>query len=441
MGHKWITRIIMMVLYAAAANGFFVFRAFPLLILPALAVVLLIHVLPGMTVSGVKRLRLRICLHGAECLVVFVGSVLLAIGWHIYLAFFMLPGMWVDWLLSALVAFCVEMVLFWNGILCVYLTSVQLGIRHRVMGILCGLIPVAQLVALGVILAVTFREVREETQKEALNESRQWAKLCQTKYPILLVHGVCFRDFKYLNYWGRIPKELEKNGAVVYYGEHQSARPVRCSAEELAARIRTVTQTTGAEKVNIIAHSKGGLDCRWAMRDPEIAGRVASLTTVNTPHRGCEFADYLLNKIEPRVQKKVADAYNKAARMAGDETPDFLAAMEDLTASACQERNKAMPQPEGVYCQSIGSVLRRGRAGRFPLKYTYHLVKEFDGPNDGLVGCGSFPWGQNYRLLTPAGKRGISHGDVIDMNRENIPGFDVREFYVNLVAELKDMGF
>ena len=126
MGHKWITRIIMMVLYAAAANGFFVFRAFPLLILPARAVVLLIHVLPGMTVSGVKRLRLRICLHGAECLVVFVGSVLLAIGWHIYLAFFMLPGMWVDWLLSALVAFCVEMVLFWNGILCVYLTSVQL---------------------------------------------------------------------------------------------------------------------------------------------------------------------------------------------------------------------------------------------------------------------------------------------------------------------------
>ena len=254
------------------------------------------------------------------------------------------------------------------------------------------------------------------------------------------MHGVCFRDFKHLNYWGRIPRELERNGAVIYYGEHQSARQVCYSAQELAERIRWITENTGAEKVNIIAHSKGGLDCRWAMRDPDIAGRVASLTTVNTPHRGCEFADYLLNKISPEVQVKVAGAYNKAARLAGDVSPDFIAAMWDLTASACQERNRELTMPKGVYCQSVGSILKRAAHGRFPMKYTYQLVKEFDGPNDGLVGAASFPWGENYRLLEPKGRRGISHGDVIDMNRENIPGFDVREFYVSLVSELKDMG-
>ena len=38
-------------------------------------------------------------------------------------------------------------------------------------------------------------------------------------------------------------------------------------------------------------------------------------------------------------------------------------------------------------------------------------------------------------------KRGISHGDVIDLNRENIKGFDVREFYVQLVSGLREMGF
>ena len=32
------------------------------------------------------------------------------------------------------------------------------------------------------------------------------------------------------------------------------------------------------------------------------------------------------------------------------------------------------------------------------------------------------------------------HGDVIDLNREDIPGFDVREFYVQLVAKLKEKG-
>ena len=48
---------------------------------------------------------------------------------------------------------------------------------------------------------------------------------------------------------------------------------------------------------------------------------------------------------------------------------------------------------------------------------------------------------QNYQFLTVSGKRGISHGDMIDLNRENIKGFDVREFFVQVVAGLKKMGF
>ena len=218
MRHKWISRIIMMALYALAANSFFVLQRFPLLILPVIYVLMAINVVPGFTVKGVSRPRLQICLHGAECLAVFVGSALVSILWHVFLAARMLPANWLLWLLSALVAFGVLMVLFWNGIICVYFTSVQLGIRIRVIGIICGLIPVAQLIALGKILAVCFREVREETEKDLLNEARKEERVCATKYPILLVHGVCFRDFKHLNYWGRIPKELEKNGATVYYG-------------------------------------------------------------------------------------------------------------------------------------------------------------------------------------------------------------------------------
>ncbi|MBE6740527.1 MAG: triacylglycerol lipase, partial [Ruminococcaceae bacterium] len=50
-------------------------------------------------------------------------------------------------------------------------------------------------------------------------------------------------------------------------------------------------------------------------------------------------------------------------------------------------------------------------------------------------------WGENYILLRPTEKRGISHGDMIDLNRQNFRGFDVREFYVNLVSDLKNKGF
>ena len=52
----------------------------------------------------------------------------------------------------------------------------------------------------------------------------------------------------------------------------------------------------------------------------------------------------------------------------------------------------------------------------------------------------SFKWGENYILLKPTKKYGISHGDMIDLNRENIEDFDVREFYVGLVEELKRRG-
>ena len=61
-------------------------------------------------------------------------------------------------------------------------------------------------------------------------------------------------------------------------------------------------------------------------------------------------------------------------------------------------------------------------------------------PSVGLVSEKSFAWGERYTLLTPLKHRGISHGDMIDLNRENIDGFDVREFYVQLVSDLKARG-
>ena len=89
----------------------------------------------------------------------------------------------------------------------------------------------------------------------------------------------------------------------------------------------------------------------------------------------------------------------------------------------------------------MGSWMKEAGSGAFPLNMSYLLVKHFDGPNDGLVGEPSFRFGENYTFLeNKKSKRGISHGDMIDLNRENIDGFDVREFYVQLVADLKKQG-
>ena len=43
-------------------------------------------------------------------------------------------------------------------------------------------------------------------------------------------------------------------------------------------------------------------------------------------------------------------------------------------------------------------------------------------------------------MLQAPGRKGISHGDMIDLYRKNIKGFDVREFYVQLVKGLKEEG-
>ncbi len=195
----------------------------------------------------------------------------------------------------------------------------------------------------------------------------------------------------------------------------------------------------GDGKVNVIAHSKGGLDAICAAESFGAAQYIASITTVNTPHRGCEFADYLLEKIPDKALKKIAAAYDAALAGLGEKDSDFEAAVRDLTASARAASAEA-PLPEGIFCQSVGSRLNKASGGRFPLNFTYNLVRYFDGPNDGLVSEKSFVWGESYTCLKAPGKRGISHGDMIDLNRENIPGFDVREFYVQLVAGLKDRG-
>ncbi len=387
--------------------------------------------------------RMRQLWFGNIQLRLFLEATVITIAYSVYILFIKVPDTvtWPRIISHVIISVVFLSITFWVGIIRVYFTSVQLGIKLRIVGILLGLIFPLNLIVLIMMLRITMEEVRFENEKTLLDLSRKDEQICKTKYPILMLHGIFFRDFKYFDYWGRVPRELIINGARIFYGEQQSSASVASCGEEVARKIREIIKTTGAEKVNIIAHSKGGLDARSAMTDPEIAGMVASLTTINTPHRGCEFADYLLHKTSEKQQKIVAGAYNAALKKVGDYAPDFIGGCSNLTHEFCTEFNSRVKDPEGVYIQSYGSVLKNHRGGKFPLNMTHGFVGLFDGKNDGLVGEASFPWGSDFHLLTAPGKRGISHGDVIDLNRENIPGFDVREFYVQLVADLKKKGF
>ena len=390
--------------------------------------------------------HIRICHIGTMILEFFlVTSTALALG---FIWFGLIKQTWdldadpARWLTAVVVIILIEVVIFWIGIILVYTTSLQLGVNKRIVGALCGWIPIVNLFMLIGIIRTCRAEVAVERALLLRDQKRAGQQVCRTKYPLLLVHGVFFRDFDHFNYWGRIPEELKRNGAVIFYGEHNSAAAVKDSAVELEKRIKEIVQQTGCGKVNIIAHSKGGLDSRAAVSMTSAGQYVASLTTISTPHRGCEFADYLLGEIPEEEQQVIASGYNTVASKLGDRDPDFLAAVYDLTSEKCKERNDVVHDDPNVFYQSVGSVLHGASSGQFPLNFTYHLVKYVDGENDGLVGVDSFEWGSSLNMIRLEKKgRGISHGDMIDLNRENIDGLDIREFYVQLVSGLREKGF
>lgn len=406
----------------------------------AILLVVLINIFPARADNSV--FRLRAIRKGHELIILFAVTFLLNTAANIAFGLLLVPAYITWWMLAINIAvnLLIELALLLNGLSRVFLTSLQLGIKWRILIFFFWWVPIVNVILLAKAGRLIRNEYEFETTKNILNETRKENEICRTKYPLLLVHGVFFRDFRYFNYWGRIPGELKKNGAEIYLGEQQSAASVKASAAELAERIGNIVTETGCEKVNIIAHSKGGLDTRYAVSCLGMDKFVASLTTINTPHRGCIFADNLLEKAPDKLKAGIAKKYNAALKKFGDKDPDFIAAVKDLTASSCKMLNEEMPDMDNVHYQSVASKMNSWTGGKFPMNLSHLFVRPFDGENDGLVSIDSARWGSRCTVLTPPGNRGISHGDMIDLNRENIDGFDIRELYVNIVRDLKAIG-
>ena len=108
-----------------------------------------------------------------------------------------------------------------------------------------------------------------------------------------MVHGMGFRDRKHLCYWGRDPKKLEAKGAKVFFGHQDSVGSVESNADIIAKSLDEILEITGAEKVNILAHSKGGLEARYLINHG-YQDEVASITTIDTPHHGSKTVDFLM---------------------------------------------------------------------------------------------------------------------------------------------------
>ena len=273
----------------------------------------------------------------------------------------------------------------------------------------------------------------------------QETTLCSTRYPIMLVHGVGARDSLEQCYWRRIPDYLRQRGAVVEFGFQDSWATVEQNAAMLATRIAWVCREYGCEKVNLIAHSKGGLDARYAISALGMEEQVASLTTLSTPHHGSRTVDFFFRF--RGILKGAGVLLNRWYRRCGDATPDFYHTLYQFTTAFASQFNRLYPLPEPVYCQSYAATLRCGLSN-IAYWLPHLFVRLFDGDNDGLVSPDSARFGQFQGVLESPRRAGISHSDLVDakgscFTQEKQPGriSEICEFYRDLVAGLKEKGF
>lgn len=225
-------------------------------------------------------------------------------------------------------------------------------------------------------------------------------------YPIVLAHGIArfdvllrdvlmdedFSDDR-THYFRRIRSTLQAAGFNTYHSSVPWAESVTVRSRALRANIEQVLAATGARKAHIIAHSMGGLDARHMLFDGRADGihqRIASLTTIGTPHWGTAFADWgvtsesLLLAIVSRMGITALDGFR------------------DLTTKSCAAFNaqaESFEQRCGVSFRAYAGAQQLPYVFE-PLKLSWHVIQHHEGANDGLVAVSSSRWRDEFAAPT-----------------------------------------
>ncbi|MFP6801166.1 MAG: alpha/beta fold hydrolase [Pseudomonas sp.] len=177
----------------------------------------------------------------------------------------------------------------------------------------------------------------------------QAAGYTQTKYPIVLVHGVTGFDTigGLINYFHTIPWNLERDGAKVYVASVSALNDSEQRGAALAQQIVPWASANGG-KVNLIGHSQGSPTSRVAASlRPDL---VASVTSVNGVNKGSKVADVLRGIIPPNSAIEggangLANAIGAVINLlSGSSNPqNGLAALKTLTTAGTTALNGRHP--------------------------------------------------------------------------------------------------
>jgi triacylglycerol lipase len=185
--------------------------------------------------------------------------------------------------------------------------------------------------------------------------------------------------------------------------------------------------------VHVIAHSMAGLDSRalisrnlHGLADP---GRIASLTTVATPHRGSPVADLLVGPKPDNTRRLAYDLVRHALDALGVGT----GALGDLTAEgAAKVPDAAQTHPYIRYRSYFAAGRKAPPPTCLALAPLHHYIRTVTGQdNDGLVALDSARYGEFQKPFW--------RGDHVDICGHNLDTVDLGGFQFDHLAAFDEL--
>jgi triacylglycerol lipase len=227
-------------------------------------------------------------------------------------------------------------------------------------------------------------QTAHDPRAQGWRHTRHHAEPRATRHPIVLVHGYFGFDvlkllFAQYEYFRGVRAHLEALGHTVHVVRVSPFGGIKVRAEQLAEQLSKVT----TRRVNVIAHSMGGLDARYAISKLGLDAKIASLTTIGTPHHGTPLVDGVVDGSEWKWLKQLLDVVGKNEE-----------GLVDLTTRKMAEFNRAVLDSSRVLYRSVVGAVMPGsvQSPWFVAPHGYLMQKA--GTNDGFVPAQSQRWGR-----------------------------------------------
>jgi triacylglycerol lipase len=197
-----------------------------------------------------------------------------------------------------------------------------------------------------------------------------------------MVHGIVgFDEIRLIgtrhDYFRGIVAALAARGVTTY----RPRLPWAASVPERARRLAEFIRGLPGEKVNVIAHSMGGLDARYAIAHLGLADKIECLVTVATPHRGTPLA--ALGAL------RATRALRQVVQRLGLDT----SGVEWLTPAGARRFNDDCPDQPGVrYACVVASARTPWHSPWLFPSWLY--LRATGGHSDGMVPRDSQHWGE-----------------------------------------------